>query len=272
MSDARITALTIYPIKSCAGISLDEAAITSTGLELDRRWMIVDALGRFQTQRELPRLALIVPRLAGDELHLSAPGMPELGVRRDFEGERLPVKIWNDECIGIDAGEQAAQWLSRFIGKPLRLVGFDPGARRPVEPGWADGFDATAMFSDAYSFLVLSEGSLAQLNARLAQPLPMNRFRPNIVLGGIAAHDEDRMRELQAGEVRIRLVKPCTRCVITTTDQTTGERCGDEPLRTLKSYRWDAALRGVAFGQNAILVQGVRQRLHVGQRMDIVWA
>jgi len=272
MSDVRIAALNIYPVKSCAGIALQEAWITPTGFDLDRRWMVIDARARFLTQRELPRLALVHPRIETGELRLTAPGMPELALRSDADGERVAVIIWRDRCTGIDAGEQAAQWFSEFLDKPTRLVSFDLEARRPVEPGWADGFDATAMFADGYPFLVISEGSLDELNTRLAHPLPMNRFRPSIVLSGVAAYAEDRISELCAGDVRIRLVKACTRCVITTTDQDSGERQGDEPLRTLKSYRWDAVQRGVAFGQNAILVSGARQRLRVGQEMRIVWA
>lgn len=271
MSDIRISALNIHPVKSCAAIPLEQARVLPTGLESDRRWMIVDARGRYQTQREMPRLALIRPRLDGEGLIASAPGMPDLVVGTDG-AERVSVRIWDDTCTGIDAGEPAAQWVSDFLGRPLRLVGFDMDTRRPVAPRWTDGIEASALFSDAFPFLVLSEGSLEDLNSRLPQPLPMNRFRPNIVLSGLVPYQEDHIREFTAGEVRIRLVKACARCAIPSTDQDTGERQGDEPLRTLKSYRWDRALRGAIFGQNGILVSGANGRLQVGQAVEIVAA
>lgn len=268
MAGVRIAALNIFPVKSCAGIALEEARVLPTGFESDRRWMIVDEKGRYQTQRELPRLALIRPRPTGDGLMAAAPGMADLRVGAP-RGERIAVKIWDDACTGIDAGEDAARWVSDFLGRPLRLVSFDMGRRRPVAPRWTGGLDAAALFSDAFPFLVLSEGSLEELNSRLPQRLPMNRFRPNIVLSGLAPYQEDRIREFAAGEVRIRLVKPCARCAIPGTDQDTGERQGDEPLRTLKSYRWDRALRGAIFGQNGILVSGANGRVQVGQAVEV---
>jgi len=268
MPGVRISALNIHPVKSCAAIPLEVARVLPTGLESDRRWMIVDARGRYQTQRELPRLALIRPRLAGDGLIATAPDMPELTVGAGMT-ERVPVRIWDDQCTGIDAGEPAARWVSDFIGRPLRLVSFAMDTRRPVAPRWTDGLEAAALFSDAFPFLVLSEGSLEDLNSRLPQPLPMNRFRPNIVLSGLAPYQEDHIREFTAGEVRIRLVKPCARCAIPGVDQGTGERQGDEPLRTLKSYRWDSTLRGATFGQNGILVSGANGRIQVSQAVEI---
>lgn len=271
MPRIRISALNVHPVKSCAAIPLEDARVLPTGLESDRRWMIVDARGRYQTQRELPRLALIRPRLVDGGLIAAAPGMPELSVGADMP-ERVTVSIWDDQCTGIDAGEPAARWVSDFLGRPLRLVSFDMGTRRPVEPRWTDGLDAAALFSDAFPFLVLSEGSLEDLNSRLPQPLPMNRFRPNIVLSGLAPYQEDHIREFTAGEVRIRLVKPCARCAIPSVDQGTGERQGDEPLRTLKTYRWDRALRGAIFGQNGILVSGANGRLQVGQAVEVAGA
>ncbi len=270
MATARITGLYIYPVKSCGGISLTRAQLLGTGLDGDRRWLIVDTRGRFLTQRELPAMALIGTAAEGSRLRLSAPGLPDFEADAAKGGERMCVKVWNDECWGIDAGAAAGEWLSRFLGRELRLVSFDATAPRDCEQGWLGDVQATTMFADAYPLLLISESSLADLNARMPRALPMNRFRPNIVVSGIGPYAEDGIRELRGEGFAIRHVKPCTRCVITTTEQNSGERDGEEPLRTLKSYRWDAALRGVAFGQNAIVTGAAGQWLAVGQELDVV--
>ena len=270
MPHAKITALNIYPVKSCRGVALDRARLTATGFQYDRNWMIVDDNGRFQTQRELPLLSLIKTEVGGSGLKLSAHGMPDLVVPLAADGEKVSVCVWRDTCRGIDTGATSAAWLSEFLKKHLRLVCFDASTTRSCSPEWVGSVPAQSMFSDEFPLLVLSEGSLANLNQRLAAPLPMNRFRPNIVVSGLKPHDEDRIFELYSPNVRLRLVKPCTRCVITNTDQATG-RVGEEPLRTLKSYRWDAKMRGVTFGQNAIILKGADSELRVGQEMEIVW-
>jgi uncharacterized protein YcbX len=271
MPHAKITALNIYPVKSCRGIALDRAQLTATGLANDRNWLIINEANRFQTQRELPRLSLIKTHLEGSGLRLSAHGMPDLAVPAGAQGERIPVTIWNDQCSGIDAGANCAEWLSRFLNKSVRLVSFDATAERLCDPQWVGDARAQSKFADAFPLLVLSEASLENLNHRLTSPVPMNRFRPNIVLSGLKAHDEDRIVELYSQAVRLRMVKACTRCAITTTDQATG-RVGEEPLRTLKSYRWDPKLRGVTFGQNAIILRGAEATLRVGQELEIAWA
>jgi uncharacterized protein len=271
MTHAKITALNIYPVKSCRGIALDRAQLTPTGFANDRNWLIVNEANRFQTQRELPRLSLIKVYLDASGLTLSAHGMPDLKVPAVSAGNKISVTIWNDRCSAIEADAGSAEWLSGFLSRSVRLVRFDPDGNRPCDPRWVGDVPAQSMFSDEYPLLVLSEASLENLNHRLASPLPMNRFRPNIVLSGLKAHDEDRIRELYGQTVRLRLVKPCARCAITTTDQATG-RVGVEPLRTLKSYRWDPQLRGVTFGQNAIILRGVDTCLRVGQELEIAWA
>ena len=138
-------------------------------------------------------------------------------------------------------------------------------------PEWTQGVEGLSKFSDAFAWLILSEASLVELNSRLPSPLPMNRFRPNIVLGGVGAFDEDRVHEFIANDVRLRAVKPCTRCIVTTTDQRTGERDGEEPLRTLRQFRFDRQLKGVTFGQNLILIAGSGQELRVGQPLALDW-
>jgi uncharacterized protein YcbX len=268
---ARIAALYVYPVKSARGIAVADTQLTAAGLAQDRRWMIVGDNGHCITQRELPRLALLVPSLSPTALRLRAPAMPELCISLAQQGERRPVTVWQHRCEALDEGSAAARWLQHFLGEYCRLVRFDPAHRRLSSPEWTGGRDAPTQFADAFALLALSSASLDELNSRLSSPLPMNRFRPNIVLEGLNAFDEDRIEELSDGAIRLRPVKPCTRCKITTTNQDTGCVEGDEPLRTLKSYRYDAALHGVCFGQNMIVAAGAGARLRRGQTLQLRW-
>jgi len=271
----RIAALYVYPVKSCKGTELTQAQLTRTGLQGDRHWMLVNRSGKFLTQRELPRMALIKPTVSSNVLRLAAPGMQSIEVsQRDDCHERI-VTVWRDTLTALDEGDTISEWLSQFLQKEVRLVRFHPQHRRLSNPEWTGDIEALTEFTDGYAMLVISEASLVDLNSRLPEsaggPLPMNRFRPNIVLSGLDAYAEDRIYELHAGDVRLRVVKPCTRCSITTTDQTSGEVHDDEPIKTLKTYRWDAALRGVTFGQNVILIAGVGAALSVGQELHASW-
>jgi uncharacterized protein YcbX len=268
---ARISALNIYPVKSCRGIPLEEALIGDTGLADDRHWMLVRPNGRFVTQRELPRLALIGTSIAPGGLTLTAPGMAPISVARAADGAALAVTVWKFTGSGIDCGDDAAQWCSRFMETPLRLVRFDPHMPRECSVEWTGSARAITEFADGFPILVISRASLDELNSRLPKRLPMERFRPNVVIDEVAAFDEDRIHELRAAGVTLRLVKPCTRCSITTTDQQTGMVDGVEPLQTLKVYRHDRELQGVAFGQNAIIVNGAGSRLKVGQTLEVIW-
>jgi uncharacterized protein YcbX len=268
---AHITALNIYPVKSCRGIPLDAITVGDTGFIDDRHWMMVRPNGRFVTQRELPRMALIGTAVESAGLTLTAPELPPLAVPRNGAGEAREVTVWKFDGRGIDCGELAAQWCSQFLGTPLRLVRFDTSLPRECNPEFTRGTRAVTEFADGYPVLVISRASLAELNSRLPKPLPMERFRPNLVIDGVDAFDEDRIHELRSGDLTLRLVKPCTRCSITTTDQQAGAVDGMEPLLTLKKYRYDRQLLGVAFGQNAIVVGGVGSRLRVGQDVDITW-
>ena len=268
---AALIGLFVYPVKSCRGIAQERAQLAATGFEGDRHWMLVRPNGRFVTQRELPRMALIATQLGASTLTLAAPGMPPLEVSTDADGAVRDVTVWKFDGRGIDCGDAAAAWATRYLETPLRLVRFDPSAPRECNEEWTPGIRAVTEFSDGYPILVISRASLADLNARLPQALPMERFRPNIVIDDVEAYDEDRMHELRAGPVTLRIVKPCTRCSITTTDQQKGAVDGVEPLRTLKEYRYDARLRGVTFGQNVIIVDGVGDHLKVGERFDITW-
>jgi uncharacterized protein YcbX len=269
--NATISELNVYPVKSCRGMALPEARLHDTGLADDRHWMLVRPNGRFVTQRELPRMALISTQVDADALTLGAPYMANLRVARHGAGESRPVTVWKFDGRGIDCGEAAAAWVSQYLETPLRLVRFDTDAPRVCSAEWTGETRAVTEFSDGYPILVISRASLADLNSRLPKALPMERFRPNLVIDGIDAYGEDRIHELRAGPITLRIVKPCSRCSITTTDQQQGAVDGVEPLQTLKEYRFDKRLRGVAFGQNVIVVSGVGERLSVGQRFEVRW-
>ena len=275
MSDVNlaISALYLHPIKSCAGIAVREALLIETGLEFDRAWMVVDAQGRFLTQRELPRMALIVPTLKHTELVLRAPGMLALHLALDAVEAPTRVTVWKDEVAAYDMGDLAAQWFSDFLGQPCRLARFDPEQKRLSNKQWTGDIDAENAFSDGYPVLVTSDASLADLNERLAKrgaaPVAMNRFRPNLVLSGLDAYGEDHLDEIRfdtpEGELVLKLVKPCSRCTIPSVDPATGEQ-GHEPSDTLATYRADARLDGaITFAMNAVIVKGIECGLRVGQ-------
>jgi uncharacterized protein len=268
---ATLAGLNVYPVKSCRGIALETARLGDTGLVDDRHWMLVRPNGRFVTQRELPRMALIGTEVSSSALTLTAPGMPVLQVSRGQAGDALAVTIWKFAGRGVDCGDEAAQWSSRVLETPLRLVRFDANAPRLCSAEWTGDTRAQTEFADGFPVLVISRASLGELNSRLPKPLPMERFRPNLVIDEVAPYDEDRIHELRAGEVTLRLVKPCIRCSITTTDQDSGTIDGVEPLATLKGFRYDRDLMGVAFGQNAIVVSGAGAALRLGMRFDIRW-
>ncbi len=273
-SPLRIASLHIYPVKSCAGITLDQALLADTGLDRDRQWMVIDAQGLFVSQRETPRMALIQVSLKNGEAVLRAPGMLALHLPLDAAEDPLAVQVWDDRLNACGMGRVADQWLSDFLGRPLRLARFDPGQQRLSSRRWTGELAAANLFSDGYPILVTSTASLADLNRRLAergQPaVTMARFRPNLVLDGVDAYAEDHLDELHIdtpdGPVTLRLVKPCARCPIPNTDPLTAER-GDEPGLTLAGYRADARLDGaITFGMNAVIVAGIDCRLKVGQK------
>jgi uncharacterized protein len=281
---ARISQLWVYPVKSCAGVEVPEAVLTETGLEFDRAWMVVDAQGQFLTQRELPRMALIRPQLKHFEMVLRAPGMLALHIALDRVEAPVRVRVWDDEVAAYDMGAIAAQWFSDFLGVPARLVRFDPEYQRLSSRDWTGDVEALNQFSDGYPLLAISEASLASLNDRLlangAAAVGMARFRPNIVLGdvpamselpGLSPHDEDRLDELRIatpqGLVRLKPVKPCSRCPIVNIDPLTA---ASSPAVSdlLQSYRQDAKLHGaLTFGMNLIALQGTDQILKVGQKV-----
>jgi len=283
---ATIEQLWIYPIKSCGAMAMPEAELTDAGLAWDRAWMVVDDEGAFVTQRELPRMALISPTFKMGQLVLRAPGMLALHLALDAAEWPIKVRVWNDEVQAYDMGDLAAQWFSDFLSpdapaqlKRLRLVRFDPEVRRLSSLKWTGGREATTQFSDGFALLVTSAASLAELNDRMVKAghpsVDMTRFRPNIVLGGVEAHDEDRIGPLQIvtadGVARIEPVKPCARCPIPNIDPVTAESSpavGD----TLQTYRQDRRLDGaITFGMNAIVLEGDGLILRVGQAVGADW-
>jgi len=281
-----IRSLHIYPVKSCAGIDLSESALDERGLSHDRRWMVVDEDGMFLTQRALAAMALIRPALQARELVLEAPGMLPLSVPLPTStGPLRQVRVWRDEVPALDEGEEAAAWLSAFLGRPCRLVRMAGQARRLAGPdkvaAWQQrhGGMVPALprehvhgFADGYPFLVAVQASLDDLNGKLAaagaQPVPMNRFRPNIVLDGLQAYDEDHIAMLSCGDARFALVKPCTRCAIPDIDQLTA-RQGEEVGRVLAAYRSREA--GIVFGQNAVVQAAPGAVLRVGDAVAAQW-
>ena len=276
---AVVSRLYVYPVKSCAGVRVEQAILTETGLEFDRAWMVVDGQGGFLTQREVPRMALIKPQLKHFEMILRAPGMLALHIALDQVEAPARVTLWKDEVAAYDMGPVAAQWFTDFLGVPARLVCFDPEHKRISSLHWTDGVEALNQFNDGYPVLVISEASLDQFNAKLAAQgfaaVGMERFRPNIVLGDAAQelplepHDEDRLDLLQIdtgqGPIRLKPVKPCPRCPIPNIDPATAVS-SPEVGDLLQSYRQDARVHGaVTFGMNAIVLHGIDHLLRVGQ-------
>lgn len=271
----RIARLFIYPVKSCAAVELQQAELGETGLALDRSWMVVDPEGLFVTQRELPRMALVQPVLQPEGLGLRAPGMPDLRIGLQREGDAVGVQVWHDRVQACDMGPQAARWFSDFLGRPLRLVRFAPGQRRLSSFKWTAGLEAPNEFSDGYPVLLSSEASLQDLNRRLQDAghaaVQVERFRPNVVLGGIEAFDEDRLEAVHigtaAGPVTLRPVKPCSRCPIPDIDPKTA-LSSPEVGDALRLFRADDRVGGaITFGMNAIVTEGGGRLLRVGQEV-----
>ncbi len=271
--DIRIDRLWVHPVKSCAGFSPERARLTEAGLEHDRRWMLVDRDDEFLSQRELARMALVRPLPAPQGLYVEAPGAPALFIPDPgADAPRRRVRIWNDELEARDAGDAAAAWFGAVLGTPVRLVCFDDAARRLSNRRWTGTIEAPNRFSDGFPLLLVSRAAIDALNRRLAAgflpPLDERRFRPNLVLEGLEAHDEDRLAAIRldtpAGVVELRPVKPCTRCPIPNIDPDTAI-ASDQPGDALTRYRSDPRLGGaITFGMNAVVVAGAGAMLARG--------
>lgn len=283
MNGPHIAQLFVYPIKSCAGIELFEARLQETGLAHDRQFMLVDAQGRFVSQRELPRMALIRPEIQDGTLHIHAPSMEDLLIAIDGpnDGSTLkPVQLWGHNMPALDVSAEAGSWFCDFLERPgLRLVRFDPLHQRASDMQWTRGETALNLFSDGFPILVLSQSALDGLNRRLlanGQPAAqVQRFRPNIVIAGVPEHEEDLAVEILLPDeqgnhsVRLRLVKPCPRCPIPNVDPITAINT-PHVIDCLGTYRHDPKLSGaVTFGMNAIISAGFGRALHVGQPVGL---
>jgi uncharacterized protein YcbX len=253
---AAVTALYIHPVKSARAIARERARIVASGFEWDRQWMLINDRGTFLSQRTHPQLTQIVPRIADDALVLESPGLPPLSVPFTTPGECVAVRVHEDRCVGIEQGTAAHEWVSAALGEPARLVRVPANPERVANPRFAGEPPAPMGFADGYPLLVCNQASLDDLNARLPQPIPMERFRPNIVIEGLPAWAEDRVDILIIGSLTLRLVKPCTRCSIPSIDQRTGLRSTD-PLPVLRPFRFNRQLRGITFGENAVIVAGL---------------
>ncbi len=252
LEQATVTGLFYYPVKSCAGIAVDEAVVDKYGIRHDRELMLIEAeTGEQLTQRELSRMVFIKSQIEQGRLRLEAPGMSVLETAIIQTGQPVTARLWKEPYSAIDQGDKVARWFSEFLETDCRLVSKAPDYVRQVDQKRAVSEQDQVGFADGFPLLLLSEESLADLNGRMDEALPMNRFRPNIVISGSGvAFGEDQMKRITIGEVTFGVVKPCARCKITTTNQVTAE-VGKEPLRTLATYR-----RGengaVMFGQNII--------------------
>ncbi|RGE45977.1 MOSC domain-containing protein [Comamonas testosteroni] len=278
----QIAQLWIYPVKSCAGISVPQAQLGLQGLQWDRHWMVVDETGDFLTQRSHPRMALIHPTLTDEHLVLSFAGQASLQIPLLAQGEKCRARVWSDTVDAWNLGEwaePARQWLSQALGTDCRLVRFDPAQPREASERWVGDDQAPVHFADGYPLLVLSQSAVDELNARLAQAgepvVDARRFRPNIVIAGIESHDEDRVEQfdlLELPGLTLRPCKPCTRCPIPDVDPDTAVP-GHAVGHSIQGYRQDPRMDGaITFGMNAV-VQGLSSQpsgtviLAVGQHL-----
>lgn len=270
----KVSALFTYPIKSCGSIAHTSLAVFASGAQYDRRWMLTDTTYQFLSQREFPQLALIQPTLTEQTLRLTAPKMPPLEIplpHAEQDDPTVSVTIWRDTVPAVDAGDCVAEWLSTAIGGATRLVYMPNSTYRALDSRYAKR-GGNVSFADGYPLLITTESSLEDLNRRMIergkQPIPMSRFRPNIVIAGTEAWAEDHWLEVEIGSMRFDLVKPCARCTITTVDQATAQIVDhQEPLATLSLFRRNDK-GGVLFGQNSVPHgEGI---LTIGERVSVI--
>lgn len=280
MTHLSVSSLHLYPVKSLGGVDVARAQVVERGFAHDRRWMVVDPDGRLITQRSHPKLALIQARLDEPKgeprrLRLEPPGVPPLVLPAALDegpqmhadethADETQVEVWASRCVALDAGDEASGWFSEYLGESCRLVYMPETTHRPVDQNHGEPDDLVS-FADGFPFLLIEQASLEDLNSRLDEPVPMNRFRPNIVVSGAEPFAADHWRRIRIGEVEFRVAKPCARCVMTTIDQATGRKTR-EPLRTLASYR--RRDNEVLFGQN--LIQDGGGVVRVGDSVEVL--
>ena len=261
-----LSSLHVFPLKSAGGLSLPSVILDRLGPQHDRRWMLIDEEGAFISQRTYPKLALVKVVLQGSSLQLHAAGLSPLSLPLSLaEGVRESVVVWGTRFAAIRGPAEADRWFQSYLSTDCRLVFMPTHFNRPVEPGFAPP-DTKVAFADGYPLLLISQASLDELNGRLDSRIHMDRFRPNLVVGGGAPYQEDSWRRIRIGDVTLRIVKPCGRCSMTTVDQKTGDFDGKEPLKTLASYRrWNGE---AVFGQN--VVHEKQGFLQVGQEIEVL--
>lgn len=266
MAGIVLSAINVYPVKSLAGISVDNWPVDSTGLRYDRQWMLIDENNSFLSQRKIPKMALIKTAIRNERLILSTPDGSQIQLPlHPAITEKVKISIWHDQYHAGIVNREADEWLSEFLGVNCRLVYHPADSIRQVDQDYARSDDQTA-FSDGFPFLILSEASLHSLNSEMLQTISMARFRPNLVISGCAPYAEDTWREISINGIGFRLPKPCSRCKITTIDPETATS-GQEPLTTLNKLRkWN---KQVYFGQNALHDTcgklSIGDSVHIGQ-------
>jgi MOSC domain-containing protein len=267
-TNATVAALFVYPLKSARSVARARVRIMQTGFEWDRQWMVIDAQGKFLSQRTHPQLARIVSEVTDGTLVLTAPGLPRFALPLADGGGRVAARVHLDPCVGVDQGGAAHEWVSGAVGESVRLVRVPPDPERRANPVYAGPVPAPMGFADGYPVLVCNEASLDDLNARMPESVPMDRFRPNIVLRGLPAWAEDDIETLRIADLTLRLVKPCTRCTIPSIDQQTGLLSAD-PAPVLRRFRFDKKLRGIAFGENAVIEGGAGREIERGAHCEV---
>lgn len=270
MSSVTIQELNFYPVKSARGIPRTRVRLGATGFEWDRHWMVIREDGTFLTQRTHPLLTHIVTELTSEGLILTSEGSKPLVLPLTPLGFARPVRIFKDSCEGLDQGDEAAAWVSAVLAEPVRIVRTPATPGRRANPEYAGPGPTPLAFPDGYPVLVCNRASLDDLNRRLPEALPMERFRPSLVLDGLPPFAEDRIASLEIGPVVLTLVKPCTRCIIPSTDQRTGIR-GLDPTPALRTFRFDRKLLGVTFGENAVITRGVGEFLERGAECRVIY-
>jgi uncharacterized protein YcbX len=268
---ATITGLYVYPLKSARAVSCPRVRLSVTGFEWDRQWMLINAHGVFLSQRTHPQLACVVPELAPEELWLHAPRLAPLRLPLSSSGARRTVRVHRDVCAGVDEGDAAGEWASHLAREPARVVRVPTHIERFANPAFAGSVRAPMGFADGFPVLVCNQASLDELNTHLPEHIPMERFRPNLVLEGLPAWAEDRIDALTVDGVTLRLVKPCTRCTIPSIDQQTGAPSTD-PAPVLRRLRFDKVLRGFTFGENAVIAAAQRGEIARGTACEVSFA
>lgn len=260
MSQLTLTEIWIYPIKSLGGIRQKESKVMPKGLKFDRRWMLIDEQNRFMTQREIPKMALFRQSLEGEIITITFDGH-SVSLSDDILPEPIQSQVWDDGVVVNEVSKLHSEWFSDMLKINCKLVAFPETNGRPVDPNYSIHQEHVSL-ADGFPFLIIGEASLADLNSRLQEPVPMNRFRPNFVFSGGSPYEEDNWKFFSIGINKFAGVKPCGRCVMTTIDQATGEK-GAQPLATLSKYRRDG--NKVLFGQNVLAID--HNEVHEGDEI-----